>query len=286
MSAVILDSKPLVELLENNVKDAMQARRSIGLNHPARLAILTDHSDEACEVYMKRKVKAAERCGMEANVIAIPEKYDTEKVDYFMDKINKKYDAIILQLPVKDGKLKDAIIARIPPMKDVDGLGAENTYWIYSGRNPLHGPCTPQAICKLLIHYNIPLAGKHVVIVGRSYLVGRPLAEMMLQADATVTVCHSKTEDLASITRTADIIVSAAGCPNLITADMVKPGAAVVDVGINRVNGKLVGDVDFENVKEVAGYITPVPGGVGPVTVATLMLETARAACVVKAVMN
>lgn len=286
MSAIIMDSKPLVELLENNVREAMVTRRMIGITKPARLAILTDHSDEACEVYMKRKVKAAERCNMEADVIDIPEVYDHKKLSYFMDKIIKKYDGIILQLPVKNYDIEKYIVGSIPPEMDVDGLGEENTFKIYSGGYPFHGPCTPQAVVKILNHYGVTYEGKHVVIIGRSRLVGRPLAEFMLQADATVTVCHSKTKNLADITKTADILVVAAGCPNLVTAGMVKPGAAVVDVGINRVDGKICGDVDFENVKEVAGYITPVPGGVGPVTVATLMLEMARAACLAKVVLN
>lgn len=281
MSAIIMDSKALVKEIESNVRQAMLVRKSLGIQRPARLAILTDHSDAASEVYMNRKVKAAERCNIEAEVIDITAACENKKLSHFMDKVVNRYDGIILQLPVKDEDAKEYIVSRIPQNADVDGLGDANTLDIYTGKRPLHGPCTPQAVCKLLTHYNVPLEGKHVVIVGRSRLVGRPLAEMFLQADSTVTVCHSKTQNLGDITKTADVLVVAVGCANLITADMVKPGAAVIDVGINRVDGKLCGDVDFDAVKEVAGYITPVPGGVGPVTVATLMLETARAACTI-----
>lgn len=281
MSAVILDSKPLVKELEENVKEAMLVRRALGVKKPARLAILTDHSDAASEIYMERKVKAAKRCSIEADIVDVPTEFDAESLGYLMEKIIKKYDGIILQLPVENQNVKSFILARIPASADVDGLCPTNTYLIHTGGMPLHAPCTPEAVVKLLLHYKINLAGAHVVIVGRSYLVGRPLAELLLQADSTVTVCHTKTKGLSEITKQADILVVAAGAPGLITSDMVKPGSVVVDVGINRVDGKVVGDVDFEAVKEVAGYITPVPGGIGPITVATLMLQVARASCMV-----
>ena len=178
-------------------------------------------------------------------------------------------DGVIVQLPFQNHAIRDTLLRTIPYNKDVDGLLEYCTAYT---------PCTPKGIITLLDHYDIPIAGKNVVIVGRSKLVGQPLAELLLRRDATVTVCHSKTTDLAEHTRIADILVCAVGKPNTITADMVKPGAVVVDVGINHVDDKLCGDVDFENVKEVAGWITPVPGGVGPMTVASLMENTLRAA--------
>lgn len=266
MSAIILDGKAYAAEIEAEVRNSLSE-----LTYPYKLAILTDHFDPACEVYMRNKVKAAERCGIVANVIDIPDNISDEAIYKLMDDIDFEYDGAILQLPVKYPHIAERIIGALNPFIDVDGLTIENVGKMYSAKSPHHVPCTPEGIIALLKHYDIPMKGKHAVVIGRSYLVGRPLAELFLQHDATVTIAHSKTENLAEITKQADILVSAVGKAGLVTADMIKPGAAVVDVGINRVDGKLVGDVDFENVKEVAGWITPVPGGVGPMTVAMLM---------------
>jgi methylenetetrahydrofolate dehydrogenase (NADP+)/methenyltetrahydrofolate cyclohydrolase len=191
--------------------------------------------------------------------------------------IQESADGVILQLPVRDRRVARDIVKRINIRTDVDGQTVGNIANLYEDKVPLHLPCTPAGIMKLLAHYNVSTTGKHAVVVGRSTLVGRPMAELLLQSDATVTICHSKTENLSEITRQADILVVATGKAKLITADMVKLGAAVIDVGINHVDGKLCGDVDFESVKEVAGWITPVPGGVGPMTVAMLMYNVSQA---------
>lgn len=272
MSAIILDGKALATKIEEYIKDEMTE-----LMYPPRLAILTDHSDPASEVYMRNKINAAKRCGFEAEIISLPEAFTTSFMRYFMDDVISRSDAIILQLPLKNNTWKDIILSMIPPSHDVDGLTRGSIGDLHAGDMGAHIPCTPSGVIRLLNENKVPIKGKHVVIVGRSQLVGRPLAELFLQYDATVTVCHSKTEDLAKHTKQADILVCAVGKPKLITADMVKPGAAVIDVGINRVDGKLCGDVDFEAVKEVAGWITPVPGGVGPMTVAMLMQNTLQA---------
>ena len=266
MGAIILDGKAYAAEIETRIKDSVS-----GSTHPYRLAIMTDHFDPACEVYMRNKVRAAERCGIIADVIDIPDNISDEAIYKLMDDIDFGYDGAILQLPVKYPYIAERILKSLNPFVDVDGLTEGNVGKMYSAKSPYYVPCTPEGIIALLKHYSVPLKGKHAVVIGRSYLVGRPLAELFLQNDATVTIAHSKTENLAEITKQADILVSAVGKAGLVTADMVKPGAAVVDVGINRVNGKIVGDVDFENVKEVAGWITPVPGGVGPMTVAMLM---------------
>ena len=272
MSAVIIDGKAVASKVENYIRYEVAE-----LMHPPRLTILTDHSDPASEVYMRNKLKAAERCGIKAKVVDLPEEFAWDSLHDFFEWVKSESDAVILQLPIKNKEWEVAIIEMIPTSHDVDGLTALNTGILHKGIRGCCLPCAPYGIVYLLKEYHIPIKGKHAVIVGRSNLVGRPLAEMLLKEDATVTVCHSKTEDLAKHTRQADILVVATGKANLITADMVKPGAAVIDVGINRVDGKLCGDVDFESVKEVAGWITPVPGGVGPMTVAMLMFNTLNA---------
>jgi methylenetetrahydrofolate dehydrogenase (NADP+)/methenyltetrahydrofolate cyclohydrolase len=186
-------------------------------------------------------------------------------------------DGILVQLPLPEGHDQDEVISRIDPAKDVDGLTATSAGLLAQGRPGLV-PATPQGVVELLRHAGVTMAGAEAVIVGRSILVGRPLASLLLGENATVTVCHSRTRDLGEVCRRADVLVAAVGSPRLITAEMVKPGAAVIDVGTNRTDEGLVGDVDFEAVKEVAGAITPVPGGVGPMTIAMLLSNTLQAA--------
>ena len=277
MSAIIMDGKALAKNIEGLAKYEISTKRNFSEKETPKLIILTDHSDPACEVYMRNKLKAAERCGIEAEVVDVPAGLDGRELSYFMVDIQESADGVILQLPVRDKCVARDIVKRINIRTDVDGQTVGNIANLYEGKAPLHLPCTPAGIMRLLTHYSVPISGKHAVVVGRSTLVGRPMAELLLQSNATVTICHSKTENLSEITRQADILVVATGKANLITADMVKPGAAVIDVGINRVDGKLCGDVDFESVKEVAGWITPVPGGVGPMTVAMLMYNVSQA---------
>jgi len=212
--------------------------------------------------------------------IDLPADASTERVLEAVVKLNNDPDinGILVQLPLPAGVDTGRVINAIAPNKDVDGFHPCNIGRLFSG-DPLFAPCTPQGIMTILEEYRIPIAGKHAVVIGRSIDVGRPMAALLLNADATVTICHSKTGDLKEVARRADILVSAVGKARFVGPDMVKEGAAVIDVGINHdEDGKLCGDVDFEAVKDVAGAITPVPGGVGPMTIATLMENTFKAA--------
>lgn len=214
--------------------------------------------------------------GMRSVEYALPAETTEEELLELIAKLNndKEINGILCQLPVPKHINEDKIIDAIAPEKDVDGFSAVNVGKIWLGKYEI-SPCTPMGVIELLDYYDIPLEGKNCVIVGRSNIVGKPMAALLLERNATVTVCHSRTKDLASFTKNADVIVAAVGRANFITADMVKEGAVVVDVGINRLDsGKLCGDVDFENVKEKASYITPVPGGCGPMTIAVLMKNT------------
>lgn len=262
MIAQILDGKACAEKIEQDILEATKKMET-----KPRLMIVTDGHDPASQVYIRNKLRAATRCGIDSETSVI----DDDSVDSLRS-VRRRMgmnDGIIVQLPFQNHTIRDILLQTIPYEKDVDGLLEYRTGYT---------PCTPKGIMTLLDYYDIPIAGKNAVIIGRSKLVGHPLYELFLKRDATVTICHSKTTNLSEHTRNADILVSAVGKPNTVTVDMVKPGAVVVDVGINRVDGKLCGDVDFENVKEVAGWITPVPGGVGPMTVASLMQNTLEAA--------
>lgn len=276
---IILDGKAVAQ----SWKQEMRSMLADCKEQPC-LAVISVGDDPASQVYIRNKRKACEEMGIKFEDCHFDEDYnlsDISRTIIFKLNVDKAINGIILQLPLaRQRYCEDGMIAHITPEKDVDGLTAAN-----QGRLAVGGcwngfvPCTPLGICKLLDAYGLGnLSGKHAVIVGRSKLVGKPLMHMLLERNATVTVCHSQTQDLAAYTRQADILVVAVGKPGLITAEMVKPGAVVIDVGMNRVNGKLCGDVDFNGVKEVAGYITPVPGGVGPMTVAALMHNTICAA--------
>ena len=274
MAAKILDGKTCseqaLELINKNLRD----------NNPPTLVIYRIGDDPASAVYVRNKVRAAERVGIEAIVKHYPAgKYQRNLwTEIEMDGENPDIDGIMVQLPLPQGWDATALIERIPPEKDVDGLTYMNAGKAFIDDTAWHQPCTAKGIIWLLHENGIHLTGKHVVVVGRSEIVGKPVAMMALANNATVTICHSRTKNLAEMTRQADILIVAVGKPKLITADMVKPGAVVVDVGINRTEeGKLGGDVDFDNVKEVAGWITPVPGGIGPMTVAMLMHNTFHA---------
>jgi len=241
------------------------------------LAVIIVGNDPASEIYVKRKDEDAKQAGINSFVIKMPANISQIQLELKIDELNneKNINAILVQLPLPDHINTFDIIQRIRPDKDVDGLHPLNAGKLFAGLEPYAIACTPLGVIKLLEAYNIKIEGKHVVIIGRSNLVGKPLVHLMLQKNATVTICHSKTQNIQDISTKADILVSAIGQPALIKPDWVKEGAVVVDVGINRnENGKLCGDVDFEEVKAKASYITPVPGGVGLMTRAMLVWNT------------
>lgn len=277
MPAKILDGKVCAEEVLNFIKERLLPEKT------PTLVIYRIGDDSASAVYVRNKVRAAARVGVIAVVREYPAELKSSNLyqvikSIEMDAEDPEIDGIMVQLPLPEGWDVGSLINRIPPEKDVDGLTSENMGLLHEDR-AWHEPCTAKGIMWLLHENNIHLTGKHVVVVGRSEIVGKPVALLALNNNATVTICHSRTKNLAEMTRQADILIVAAGKEKLITADMVRPGAVVVDVGINRdENGKLCGDVDFENVKEIASAITPVPGGVGPMTVAMLMMNTFQAA--------
>lgn len=272
---MILDGKAVSEKRLELLKEMIEES---GL-YP-RLATVIVGEDPASQMYVRMKHRACERVGIGSIGIDLPADASTERVLEVVVKLNNDPDinGILVQLPLPPGVDTGRVINAVAPNKDVDGFHPCNIGRLFSG-DPLFAPCTPQGIMTILEEYRIPIAGKHAVVIGRSIDVGRPMAALLLNADATVTICHSKTGDLKEVARRADILVSAVGKARFVGPDMVKEGAAVIDVGINHdEDGKLCGDVDFEAVKDVAGAITPVPGGVGPMTIATLMENTFKAA--------
>jgi methylenetetrahydrofolate dehydrogenase (NADP+) / methenyltetrahydrofolate cyclohydrolase len=246
------------------------------------LATIQVGDDPASASYLRAKHKAANEVGIKSESHHLPANTSQDKLESLLGQlnINPKVNGILVQLPLPLGFSEEKIIERIIPYKDVDGLHPINAGKLAAGHEELV-PSTPKGVIKLLNHYKVPIAGSRAVIINRSNLVGRPLANLLLNRDATVTICHSKTSNLSGMTRTADILVSAVGKEIFqIRADHVKPNSAVVDVGLTRVDGKLRGDVEFDQVNRVAGYITPVPGGVGPMTVACLLENTVLAASI------
>jgi methylenetetrahydrofolate dehydrogenase (NADP+)/methenyltetrahydrofolate cyclohydrolase len=272
--AFILDGKAVSEKRLELLKEAIGES---GL-YP-RLATVIMGTDPASQMYVRMKHRACERVGIGSIGIEIPGDSTTERVLESIAGLNRDTDinGILVQLPLPKQIDSDRVITAVKTEKDVDGFHPTNLGLLMSGK-PLFVPCTPKGIMNLLADYRIPIAGSRTVIAGRSIDVGRPMAALMTNADATVTVCHSRTRDLPAELKQADILISAIGKAHFITQEMVKPGAVVIDVGINQLDGKLVGDVDFEAVKDVASAITPVPGGVGPMTIATLMENTFSAA--------
>ena len=270
----ILDGKKCSEMRLELVKEQIEES---GL-HP-HLATVIAGSDPASQMYVRMKHRACERVGIGSVGIELAEDTTTDRVLEKVRQLNAdpEIDGILVQLPLPSQVDAERVIAAVSPAKDVDGFHPENLGLLFSGR-PRFTPCTPTGIMTLLSEYRIPLSGARAVVAGRSIDVGRPMAALLTNADATVTVCHSRTKDLPEELKRADILVSAIGRAHFIQPGMVKPGAVVIDVGINQLNGKLVGDVDFENVREIASAITPVPGGVGPMTIATLMENTLWAA--------
>ena len=278
MTAILLDGKLVATEVKKQVLHDVNRLSEHGTK--PFLVTIQVGDDPASASYLKAKHKAAAEVGIQSEHHHLPADTAQGKLEALLAQLNTspKVHGILVQLPLPHGLDEDTMIERIIPYKDVDGLHPINAGRLAAGREVLV-PCTPKGIIKLLSHYKIPIAARHAVIVNRTTLVGRPLANLFLNRDATVTVCHSKTANLSAITKTADILVSAVGSKSFqVTPDLVKPSAAVIDVGLTRVMGKLRGDVDFEAVREKAGFITPVPGGVGPMTVACLLENTVQAA--------
>jgi methylenetetrahydrofolate dehydrogenase (NADP+)/methenyltetrahydrofolate cyclohydrolase len=234
--------------------------------------------DPASSVYVRNKNKTCQRLGFKSFEHHLPENTGESELLALVKSLNdnEEVNGILVQLPLPDQIDSEKILEAIDPAKDVDGFHPINVGRMMVGNATLT-PCTPTGIIELLDHYRVGIEGKHAVVVGRSNIVGKPVSILLLHRNATVTICHSRTQDLPAMVKTADIIIAAVGRPRFVTADMVKKGAVVIDVGINRVDGKLVGDVDFENVEPIAELITPVPGGVGPMTIALLMQNTLKA---------
>ncbi|MBQ2870997.1 bifunctional 5,10-methylenetetrahydrofolate dehydrogenase/5,10-methenyltetrahydrofolate cyclohydrolase [bacterium] len=255
------------------------AGRILPLDKKPKLAVIMVGENPASQVYVKLKQKRAEAVGIESLLIPLPEETTTEHILEHIDILNEDstINAILVQLPLPEHIDTGRVLLRIAPHKDVDGFNPVNAGMLAIGGTPTAYPCTPLGIVRLLNEYKINISGKHAVVIGRSNIVGKPLSYMLLEKNATVTVCHSKTQNLSAYTKTADILISAVGQRNLVTQDMVKPNAIVIDVGVSKdEDGKLCGDVDFQNVSQIAGAITPNPGGVGPMTIATLLENTYR----------
>jgi len=278
LTAVILDGRLVASEIKKQV--ALQVGQLAKRGIKPFLATVQVGDDPASSSYLRGKHKAAEEVGIQSENHHLPANTPQDKVEALLGQLNTnpRVHGILVQLPLPRGFDEDRIIERIIPYKDVDGLHPINEGKLLAGKEELV-PCTPKGIIKLLSHYKVPIAGQRAVIINRTTLVGRPLANLFLNRDATITICHSKTPNLAEITKTADILVSAVGREKFqIKTEHVKPEAAVVDVGLTRFDGKLRGDVDFEAVAKIAGFITPVPGGVGPMTVACLLENTVQAA--------
>ncbi len=266
----ILNGKEFAQEMRNNVKTAVGK-----LKNKPTLACIIVEGDKASEIYVASKQRACAECGINSKVIKLPNDISQIQLEKEIEKLNKSKEitAILLQLPLPKQLNEERAINKISPEKDADCLTFHNFGKMFAGHSDF-APCTAYGIIKLLEKHNVEIEGKHAVVVGRSNLVGRSVAALLEHENATVTICHSRTQNLKKFTKDADILVVAIGKPKFITADYVKKGAVVVDVGINRVDGKIYGDVDFENVAPKCSKITPVPGGVGPLTVASLMQNT------------
>ena len=276
--ATIIDGKMLSLKLKEEMKGRIAQMKEEGI--VPKLVVVLVGNDSASQVYVRNKHKSCGEVGIESEVITMPEETTQQELLEAVERLNQdnSVDGILVQLPLPKQIDEKTVLRAIRPDKDVDGFHPVNVGLLSIG-DECFAPATPSGIVVMLKEYGIEIAGKHCVIVGRSNIVGKPMAALMLKENATVTVCHSKTSNLAEITRQADILIVATGRRNTVTADMVKEGVVVIDVGMNRNElGKLCGDVDFENVKEKASFITPVPGGVGPMTITELLESTILAA--------
>ena len=278
MAAQILDGKQLAAQVRAEVKRKVEALARRGIR--PGLAVILAGENPASRVYVRNKIRACEETGVRSSALELPESVTESELLKRVRALNQdaSVHGILVQLPLPKHVNAARVLEAVSPEKDVDGFHEANLGALLAGE-PRLVPCTPAGVMRLLEHAAIPLAGRRAAVIGRSTIVGKPLSLLLLQKDATVTICHSKSKGIELMTKEADILVAAIGRPKLVGAAMVKPGACVVDVGINRLaDGALAGDVDFEAVKSVAGWITPVPGGVGPMTIAMLLENCVRAA--------
>ncbi|MGK7938939.1 MAG: bifunctional methylenetetrahydrofolate dehydrogenase/methenyltetrahydrofolate cyclohydrolase FolD [Crocosphaera sp.] len=278
-TASLLNGKALAKKIQKELKTTVETLQP-NIGRPPGLAVIMVGDNPASAVYVRNKEKACARVGIASFGRHLPTETSQAEVETLIHQLNEdeRVDGILVQLPLPPHLDTVSLLHAIAPHKDADGLHPMNLGHLIRGEDGLRS-CTPWGVMRLLEEYNLDVAGKHAVVVGRSILVGKPLALMLLEKNATVSIAHSRTPDLGAMTRQGDIIIAAVGKPNLITAEMVKPGAIAIDVGINRIitpegASKLVGDFDFESVSQVSRYITPVPGGVGPMTVAMLLQNT------------
>ena len=276
--AQLINGKAISERVKNNVKIEVENLKKLGID--VCLAVVLVGNDPASKIYVKNKRIACEKVGIVSKEIVLDEKISESELLTIIDNLNRdsKINGILVQLPLPKHLNETKVINSIDPLKDVDAFCPINVGKIMIGKCDFL-PCTPAGVLDLIDSTGVSVCGKNCVVIGRSNIVGKPMAMLLLHRSGTVTVCHSRTNGLENFTQNTDILVSAVGISKFVKADMVKPGAIVIDVGINRgENGKICGDVDFEGVKEVAGYITPVPGGVGPMTIAKLMENALKAA--------
>lgn len=287
MTATLIDGKGLAKAIQAEIAERVAEFIADSGVTPCLATVLAG-DDPASQVYVRNKRRACERVGMESQLFRLAAQTPEDELLALVTKLNKDtaVHGVLVQLPLPAHIQEARILDAVHPLKDVDAFHPHNVGLLIQGR-PRFLPCTPHGVMQALRRYDITVSGKHVVVVGRSEIVGKPLAAMLMQrnsslgkeaVNATVTVCHSRTQDLGHVTRQAEILVAAIGQPRFITAEMVKPGAVVIDVGINRTDDGLVGDVDFAAVREVARYITPVPGGIGPLTITMLLNNTLTAA--------
>lgn len=277
MSATLMDGRAVSAAVRDKL--ALRVRELEARGVKPHLAVVLVGEDPASQIYVRNKERACEKLGIRSTVLRLAAECTQQELEDAVRTLSAdpQVHGILVQLPLPRHLDAAAVIALIDPRKDVDGFTPVNAGRLLNGEKGFVA-CTPGGVMEILRHYDVPICGRSAVIVGRSNIVGKPMALLLLAENATVTVCHSRTRNLAQVTRGADILVAAVGKAGFITADMVKPGAVVVDVGINRVNGKVVGDVDFESVSEVAGFLTPVPGGVGQMTITMLLKNTLDAA--------
>ena len=280
MPARIIDGKQISSVERSAIAaDAAEFSGQTGII-PQLAAVLVG-DDPASQVYVRNKERACRKCGLKSTLHRLPQETTQSQLQQLIEQLNGHADVhgILVQLPLPDHLDAVPVLDAILPAKDVDGFHPENVGLMLQGR-PRFLPCTPHGIIRMLEYERVETAGAHAVIIGRSDIVGKPMGALLIQrgADATVTTCHSRTKDIAAVTSQADILIAAVGIPEFVTSDMIRPGAVVIDVGINRVNDLLVGDVQFESASKTASAITPVPGGVGPMTIAMLLRNTLTAA--------
>lgn len=272
--ATLIDGKSLaLEIREEVRKQVLSLIEKNGIT--PHLAVILVGDNPASQSYVRGKENACKKAGILSTVIRVDASVTQDELIKIVDQLNQDetVHGILLQLPIPKHLNSEAVIERISSSKDVDGFTLKNVALLTNGQ-PHLVPCTPLGIIRILKKYQIQIEGKHCVVIGRSQIVGKPMASLLLKENGTVTICHSRTTDLSTITKTADILVVAMGKPNMITGNFIKPGATVIDVGISKINDEIVGDVDFKSAEKVSGFITPVPGGVGPMTIACLLENT------------